>query len=47
MIIGWRHFHPAVDPHGKGDERRCGKEMVDFFGQDGNRPYEERQRIPS
>ena len=45
-IIGWRHFHPSVDPHGKGDERRCGKEMVDFFGQDGNRPYEERQRIP-
>ncbi len=46
MIIGWRHFHPSVDPHGKGDERRCGREMVDFFGQDGNRPYEERQRIP-
>jgi nitrite reductase/ring-hydroxylating ferredoxin subunit len=46
MIIGWRHFHPAVDPYGKGDERRCGKEMVDFFGQDGSRSYEERQRIP-
>jgi phenylpropionate dioxygenase-like ring-hydroxylating dioxygenase large terminal subunit len=46
MIIGWRHFHPAVDARGKGDEHRCGKEMVDFFGQDGKRPYEARQRVP-
>ncbi len=46
MIIGWRHFHPSTDREGKGDERRCGKEMVDFFGQDGNRPYKERQRVP-
>ena len=45
-IIGWRHFHPDVDPRGIADESRCGVESVDFFGQDGARDYHERQRIP-
>lgn len=45
-IIGWRHFHPDVDPRNMADESQCGVESVDFFGQGGDRPYEERQRIP-
>ncbi|WP_304308442.1 aromatic ring-hydroxylating dioxygenase subunit alpha [Pseudacidovorax intermedius] len=45
-IIGWRHFHPDADPRGIADERLCGVESVDFFGQNGDRPYEERQRMP-
>ena len=45
-IIGWRHFHPEVNPLGIGDPDKCGVGMVDFVGQDGKRPYEERQRIP-
>ncbi len=46
LIIGWRHFNDAVDPYHKGNEQECGKGTVDFFGQTGDRPYEERQRIP-
>lgn len=45
-IIGWRHFNPDVDPRGIADEALCGVESVDFVGQDGARPYAERQRIP-
>lgn len=45
-IIGWRHFHPDVDPRGLADEKNCGPESVDFVGQTGARSYEERQRVP-
>ena len=45
-IIGWRHFHPDGDPGNNADEDQCGPEKVDFFGQDGARGYEDRQRIP-
>jgi len=45
-IIGWRHFHPDMDPRGIADESRCGVESIDFFGQDGERDYEDRQRMP-
>ena len=45
-IIGWRHFHPDADPRSLADESLCGVESVDFFGQDGARPYKDRQRIP-
>ena len=45
-IIGWRHFHPDADPRGIADESLCGVESVDFFGQNGERPYEDRQRMP-
>ena len=45
-IIGWRHFHPDVDPRGMADEDACGPESVDFFGQGADRSYEDRQRIP-
>jgi nitrite reductase/ring-hydroxylating ferredoxin subunit len=45
-IIGWRHFHPDVNPDGLHNEADCGIEKVDFFGQSGDRPYTERQRLP-
>ncbi|WP_036185458.1 aromatic ring-hydroxylating dioxygenase subunit alpha [Marinobacterium lacunae] len=45
-IIGWRHFNPEADPRGIADESQCGVESVDFFGQNGNRPYADRQRMP-
>ncbi len=46
MIIGWRHFHPEQDPLGIADRNQCGVGMVDFVGQNGERTYEDRQRIP-
>jgi len=46
-IIGWRHFHPEVDPRGIGDQTKCGNESVDFFGQSNDgRPFSERQELP-
>ena len=45
-IIGWRHFHPDVNPRGIGKEEECGLEKVDFYGQTGEQPYEDRQRLP-
>jgi hypothetical protein len=47
LMIGVRHFNDGVnDPQGRHSEAECGKEKVDFLGQTGERPYEERQRIP-
>ena len=46
-IVGLRHFSDAVDPKGLGQRDRVGKETVDFEGQTGGRPYEERQRFPN
>jgi phenylpropionate dioxygenase-like ring-hydroxylating dioxygenase large terminal subunit len=45
-VIGWRHFHPEVNSRGIGNPDQCGVEKVDFVGQDGNRTYDERQRVP-
>ncbi len=45
-IFGLRHFNEVVDPLHQGREDLCGHDSVDFVGQDGNRPYEERQRNP-
>ncbi len=45
-IIGWRHFHPDVNPRGIGKEEECGLETVDFYGQTGAGPYQDRQRLP-
>jgi len=45
-IIGWRHFHPEVNPRGIGREEDCGLEKVDFYGQTGAQTFEERQRLP-
>ncbi len=47
QVIGWRFFNDRVDPEGRGDKSRIGKDMVDSFGQlADDRPYEEHQRIP-
>jgi nitrite reductase/ring-hydroxylating ferredoxin subunit len=45
-VIGWRHFHPEVNPRGIGNEAECGLEKVDFYGQGGGHSFEERQRLP-
>ncbi len=45
-IFGLRHFNDVVDPEHQGREEECGHDSVDFVGQDGNRPYAERQRNP-
>ena len=47
LVIGVRHFNEGVnDPKGRHNEAACGKDMVDFLGQTGERPYDERQRVP-
>ena len=47
QVIGWRFFNDRVDPEGRGDKSRIGKDMVDSFGQlVDDRPYEEHQRVP-
>lgn len=47
-IVGWRHFNPSLDEHGKGDRSKVGLNVIDFLGQTGaERSYEEGQRIPS
>jgi nitrite reductase/ring-hydroxylating ferredoxin subunit len=45
-VIGWRHFHPEVNPRGIGKEAECGLEKVDFYGQGIGQSFEERQRLP-
>ena len=46
-VIGWRFFNERVDPEGRGDKSRIGKDMVDSFGQlADDRPYEDHQRVP-
>lgn len=45
-VIGWRHFHPEVDPRGIANEAECGVEKVDFYGQGIGASFEERQRLP-
>jgi hypothetical protein len=46
ITIAWRHFNKETDPHGKGRPDLCGYNSVDFYGQTGERPYEQRQRSP-
>jgi nitrite reductase/ring-hydroxylating ferredoxin subunit len=45
-VIGWRHFHPEVNPRGIGNEAECGLGKVDFYGQAVGQSFEERQRLP-
>ncbi|QTL02684.1 aromatic ring-hydroxylating dioxygenase subunit alpha [Aquabacter sp. L1I39] len=45
-VIGWRHFHPEVDPRGIAREDQCGPGSVDFYGQGAGGSFEERQRLP-
>ena len=37
IYIGWRFFSDTLDPFGKGDPSRCGKNMIDFPGQERDR----------
>lgn len=47
-ILGWRHFNPGLDEHGKGDRSKVGLNIIDFLGQTGSeRSYAEGQRMPS
>lgn len=45
-IFGFRHFNSDVDPKSLGQADECGHNCVDFFGQTGERSYEEQQRTP-
>ena len=46
LFIGWRYFNKRSDPSGIGDPQRCGKNLVDFPGQERERSYEECQAEP-
>jgi hypothetical protein len=46
ITIAWRHFNAETDPLGKGRPELCGYNSVDFYGQTGERSYEQRQRSP-
>ena len=46
LFIGWRYFNDENDPRRIGDPRRCGKNMVDFPGQERERSYTARQIEP-
>ena len=43
---GWRFFSPTLDPFGKGNPARCGKNMIDFPGQERDRDPREAQLDP-
>lgn len=46
MVIAWRHFREGDDPHGLTDRDQVGYGTTDFYGQGGDRSYEQRQRDP-
>lgn len=46
MIIAWRHFGD-IDVKGAGRPELVGKQTVDFPGQTGTEPYDERRRNPN
>ena len=46
LVIAWRHFRDGDDPNGLTDKSQVGLNMVDFYGQTGDRSYEQRQRDP-
>ena len=46
MVIAWRHFRDGDDPRGLTDKNGVGYGKVDFYGQGGDRSYEQRQRDP-
>jgi nitrite reductase/ring-hydroxylating ferredoxin subunit len=46
LVIAWRHFRDGDDPNGLTDKTQVGFNMVDFYGQTGERTYEQRQRDP-
>lgn len=46
MVIAWRHFRDGDDPRGLTNKDEVGYGKVDFYGQGGDRNYEQRQRDP-
>ena len=46
LVIAWRHFRDGDDPRGMTDKNEVGVGKVDFYGQSGDRTYEQRQRDP-
>ncbi len=46
LAIGFRLFNQETDIEGIGRRDEIGKDCVDFIGQTGDRPYQERQRVP-
>ena len=46
MVIAWRHFRDGDDPRGLTNREEVGYGKVDFYGQGGDRTYEQRQRDP-
>jgi hypothetical protein len=45
-VIAWRHFNDRDDPDRLGRPGDVGLGKTDFYGQSGERPYEERQDRP-
>jgi len=46
MVIAWRHFREGDDPRGLTNPDEVGFGTTDFYGQGGDRDYEQRQRDP-
>jgi hypothetical protein len=46
VVIAWRHFNDRDDPARQGKPENVGVGKTDFYGQSGDRPYEERQQKP-
>ena len=46
MVIAWRHFRDGDDPRGLTNKNEVGFGKTDFYGQGGDRSYEQRQRDP-
>ena len=46
MVIAWRHFREGDDPRGLTNRDEVGYGKTDFYGQGGDRNYEQRQRDP-
>ena len=47
LNIGIRHFNDSSDPLAQGRPESLGRNRTDLLGQVADRPYEERQRVPS
>lgn len=46
LVIAWRHFREGDDPNGLTNKAEVGFGKTDFYGQGGDRSYEQRQRDP-
>ena len=46
LVIAWRHFRDGDDPKGMTNRDEVGFGTTDFYGQGGDRSYEQRQRDP-